>query len=79
MDSRHQRYVIDCRKPDGTLDFSPPQPEDIFGMGAITGISDDAIARRIFRDHPDASLRGDSISQWPRLMDPRFSARAKYW
>lgn len=33
-----ERYVIECRTPEGSLDFSGPQPEDVFGPGAYGGI-----------------------------------------
>jgi len=75
----NRSYVIEKRQPDGSLDFSHPQPEDVFGLPAIVGISEQAIARTVFARQPDAVLTGDSISRWPSLIDPRFVARVKYW
>lgn len=76
---RHDLYVIEARKPDGVLDLSGLQPETVFGMAAIHGISEDAMADAIFRKCPEACLRGDSISSWPSMVDPRFRARRKTW
>jgi hypothetical protein len=72
-------YVIECRRADGSLDFSEPQPETFFGNGAITGIDDDTMAKAIFRQVPDAILSGDAVSVWPRVIDPRWIARRKTW
>lgn len=72
-------YVIECRHADGSLDFTEPQPESYFGMAAIQGIDDDRMAKAIFRQVPDADLRGDSVSLWPRQIDPRWTARRKTW
>ena len=33
----NRSYVIEKRQPDGSLDFSHPQPEDVFGLPAIVG------------------------------------------
>jgi hypothetical protein len=76
---RHERYVIEARKPDGSLDFTAPQPEQIFGSVAITGISDDGMARCIFARCPDAVLDGRYVSSWPKFIDNRFTARLKTW
>ncbi len=74
-----QLYVIECRKPDGSLDFLYPQPEVVFGEAAINGIDEDKMAKAIFRRIPDAVMDGRNISAWPALIDPRWSARAKTW
>lgn len=76
---RTDLYVIEARNPDGGLSFSDPQPESIFGNGAIYGITDDTMAKTIFRHQPDAVLTGDSVSTWPALLDSRFVARRKTW
>ena len=76
---RQDLFVIEARKPDGTLDLSGLQPETVFGMAAITGISEDGMARVIFRRLPEACLQGDRISSWPSMIDPRFKARRKTW
>lgn len=72
-------YIIECRNPDGSLDLKGAQPESMFGPGAIRGMSSDAMAKRIFRDHPDAVLRGETISAWPSIFDSRWRARVKTW
>lgn len=74
-----QLYVVECRNPDGTLNFAEPQPESYFGMAAITGITDNAMSHAIFRTLPDAVMTGDSIPSWPQLIDVRWSARKKTW
>ena len=76
---RHTRYVIEARNPDGSLSFDGLQPEQVWGMQAITGLTEDDMSDVIFRRVPDAILIGDNISQWPRLIDARFSARVKTW
>lgn len=75
----NEKYVIECRKPDGSLDFSGLQPEGVFGNAAITGISIDQMAKTIYAALPFATLTGDSIVKWPSMIDPRWSARRKYW
>lgn len=73
-------WIIEARDADGNLDLKKaPQPEEFFGMGAITGMTDNRIAQAIFRTLPDAVLTGDSIPAWPALIDPRFRARRKTW
>lgn len=76
-----EKYVIECRRLDGTLDFTPPQPESVFGLDAITGITDDAMARVIFRKLPElvGAMHGQNIPQWPSFVDPRWTARTKTW
>lgn len=72
-------YVIECRTPDGQLDFEGPQPESVFGERAITGIDDWQMSRVIFARVPDAVLDGRHIARWPSLIDKRWSARHKTW
>lgn len=72
-------YVIEARNPDGSLDFASPQPEQIFGGAAVTGITVDRMAKVIYARKPDAVLTGDSVCKWPALLDSRFTARVKYW
>lgn len=74
-----ERWVIECRDENGMLDFRAPQPEGHFGMGAITGMTDDEIAKKIYAACPDAVLVGDYIPNWPRLIDERWTARRKTW
>lgn len=74
------QWVIEARKTDGTLDLSGRQPEVVFGMKAITGITDDEMAKKIYYFIPyDIALRGDQIAQWPSLIDDRWVARRKTW
>lgn len=76
------KYVIEARKPDGSLDLDAPQPESVFGEAAITGITEDAMAKALFRKFPEDTgivLRGDSIATWPALVDSRWKARPKTW
>lgn len=72
-------WIIEARNVDGELDFAQPQPESIFGMGAIQGMTEDQIAKVVFSRVPDAVLTGDSIARWPTLIDSRFHARRKTW
>lgn len=71
-------YVIECRT-EGALDFTGAQPESVFGMAAITGIDDDAMANAVWRHKPDAVLDGRAVCAWPQLIDPRCVARIKTW
>lgn len=75
----NELYVIEARDPDGKLDLRGPQPESVFGNAAITGITEEAMARTVFRHKPEACLRGDDLDRWPSLIDPRWIARRKYW
>lgn len=72
-------YIIERRYADGRLDLSHVQPEDIFGDGAIHGMTSDAIAKIVHRHYPDAVLRGDNIAAWPSSIHPQFRARVKTW
>jgi hypothetical protein len=74
-----QLYVIECRDESGRLDFTGPQPENVFGDGAIRGISDDRMAKAIYHCLPDAVMSGESVELWPTLLDPRWTARKKTW
>ena len=72
-------YIIESRRPDGSLDLSGRQPEEAFGMRAITGIDEHAIAQAVWRHQPGAVLTGDAIAFWPSIIDPRWRAREKTW
>lgn len=75
-----ERYVIECRAPDGSLDLTGPQPENVFGLAAITGISEDAMARVLFSRCGDGIvLDGGNICGWPSKIDPRRKARRRTW
>lgn len=79
MNKHTTKYVIECRNKDGGLSFGDPQPWTVFGAMAMTGIDADEMAKRIFRHKPDAILDGRYITEWPALIDPRWSARRKTW
>lgn len=84
MPRKHERvfeelYVIECRDHLGALDLTAPQPETVFGMKAITGITTDEMAKAVWRHNDDAVMDGRFISRWPAFVDPRFSARRKTW
>lgn len=72
-------YVIECRYPDGMLDFTAPQPESVFGKGVWEGIGADDMAQIIFRHNTTVELDGRFIEQWPTALDLRWSARLKTW
>jgi len=72
-------WIIEKRHPDGILDFSEPQPESVFGMAAITGISSEKMARAIYRSATDPVLSGDRIAAWPSVLQPNWIARRKTW
>lgn len=73
------KYVIEARHPDGTLDLKSAQPEMLFGEKAITGITEDEMAKVIFHHCPNANLHGGNISIWPRALHANWVARHKYW
>lgn len=76
---RNDLYVIECRKPDGTLDLNGQQPEAVFGSGAYHGLTSNQIAKQLFARDPEALLDGRYVTEWPRLLDPRWVARRKTW
>lgn len=76
---RNDLYVIEARKPDGSLDLEGRQPWAAFGDKAFTGISEDAMAKIVYRYCPNATLTGMDIMAWPSNIDPRWKARRKYW
>ncbi len=73
------KWIIEARHPDGTLDLTAPQPEDFFGLAAINGMTDWEMSRIIFKHDDNVVLTGDSIATWPRAIDGRFTARRKTW
>ena len=73
-------YIVEARGSKGELLLGDyPQPESVFGKGAITGTTDWGLSRVIFARIPDAVLSGDNIPNWPRLIDPNWVARQKTW
>lgn len=74
-------WIIESRNADGVLDFAEPQPESVFGMLAITGITENEMAQRIWAtvEVGAHSLHGMNIPVWPSFIDPRWKARRKTW
>lgn len=72
-------YIIESRNADGSLELKGPQPETVFGLQAITGISEDAMAKVIFARSKDAVLEGTNIPRWPSFIHPTWKARVKTW
>ena len=77
--SRFDLWIIERRDESGKLEFSDPQPDKVFGHGALTGMTEDEMAQAILRAIPDATLSGTNIPNWPRLIHPQFTARRKTW
>lgn len=76
IESRNEHGELLLRDADGKR---LPDPSEFFGIGAIHGMDDNAMARAIFRKIPDASLQGDRISTWPKLINKNWIARVKTW
>jgi hypothetical protein len=74
-------YVIEAWDERGSLLLRDhPQPESFFGEGAIIGITEDRMAQLLFAEYGDKiSLRGDNIPNWPKLVNPTWTARRKTW
>lgn len=76
---RTDRYVIERRSASGDLILDGVQPEALFGIRAITGISEDEMARVILKALPDAILEGTTIATWPALINSEYIARKRVW
>jgi hypothetical protein len=76
---RHQLWIIEARDESGQLIFDCPQPNTFFGLDSIHGMTEDGMAKTIFRKIPDATLDGGSIAMWPKLINPHWIARKKTW
>lgn len=78
-------WIIESRNEKGELLFRDkdgnrlPQPEEFFGIGAISGMTDWEMSRPIFRKIPNATLDGGSIPLWPKLINSNWIARRKTW
>ena len=72
-------WIIECRDANGRLDLSGPQPEEYFGMGAISGMDSGQMAKAVWCHEPNAVLDGARVSEWPAVVDSRFCARQKAW
>jgi hypothetical protein len=79
IEAEQPNWIIEARDEQGQLKFDCEQPESFFGIGAIKGISENRIADAIFRKLPDASLQGDQRPNWPKLINPHWTARRKTW
>jgi len=76
---RTDLWIIERRDETGQLLLNDPQPETYFGGGAITGITEDALAKAVFRNFPEALMDGRHIPTWPSIVHPEFIARRKTW
>jgi hypothetical protein len=74
-----KKYVIEARDSAGQLKLDCEQPEEVFGLKAINGITDWGMSRVIFKRIPNATLTGDTICTWPSLINPHWIARLKTW
>ena len=73
------RYVIEKRDSEGALDFSDPQPEKVFGLKAIEGITEDEVAAVVLTLDPKVVLHGAEFYGWAALINPGFRTRMKMW
>lgn len=73
-------WIIEARNPDGSLDLRTLQANHIFGMKAITGISEEEMAKTVYRYDPlTPSLSGRDVPNWPTRLHPKWIARRKTW
>jgi|688.fasta_scaffold152699_6 hypothetical protein len=79
MNTMNPKWIIESRDDQGKLLLTGPQPETIFGLQAIQGMSDWHMSRVIFQNCPDATLDGGNIPNWPKLINPNWKARRKTW
>lgn len=77
--SANDKWIIEARNADGSLEFDCQQPNEFFGTASIHGITEDEMDKPIFRKIPDATLDGGSIAVWPKLINPHWIARRKTW
>ena len=75
----HELYIIERRTPTGELDLKGDQPERLFGMGAIQGMTLDQIAKVVFRHRAKAVLDGRFSGTWAMMIDPAWKTRRKTW
>ena len=75
-----RRFIVECRAPSGALDFTGPQPSDVFGRVIFScGVSEDTMAKAVRRRRPEAVLDGRDVIHWPSKIDERWVARQKSW
>lgn len=72
-------WIVEKRHADGSLDLSEPQPTHYFGLKSITGMTDDVMAKVVYRHNADVLLDGRYIPDWPRVLHSSFVARVKTW
>ena len=72
-------YIIEARDEKGKLKFDCPQPEELFGIKAITGISAWEMSQAIYYRDKECILTGDCIPLWPRILNKFWTARLKTW
>lgn len=77
--SRHDKWIVEKRRHDGSLDLTQPQPGEFFGLKSIHGMTLDQMAKSIFKHCPDAELRGTNVPSWPKCLNKSFVARLKTW
>jgi hypothetical protein len=73
------RWIVECRKPDGTMDLEGQQPHSVFGVSAMTGMKIETLKKTIYARFPDAVLRPETITAWPSIFDSRWRAKLKTW
>lgn len=70
----HNRYVVECRNPDGSLNFDDPQPP------FQESWTEDDLANLARNHNPDALLLGMNVLTWVSdNCDPRWKTRPKTW
>lgn len=74
-----KKYIIEARDEQGQLDLKCEQPESVFGVGAIMGMTDWEMSRVIYARNKEVTLTGDNIPNWPKVLNPRWVARPKTW
>lgn len=75
-----KKYIIEARDESGALLLDDyPQPQSVFGLGAIHGLTDWAMSRTIYAHDKNCTLTGDNIPNWPRLINKNWVARVKTW
>jgi hypothetical protein len=75
-------FIIEARDENGNLllySDGVPQPEEVFGMSAIRGMTDWTMSRVVLRELPElfSFLAGDCIPLWPKMFHPTWIAREK--
>lgn len=74
-----QLWIIEARAPDGSLDLRTLQPDALFGTRCYAGITEDDMARVVYRHSPMLTLDGREIASWPTKLHPGWVARRRTW